>query len=249
MSRRDPAALQTAVPDHKNLPRGWRWLGKLLILSVIRRNQWRTWKTERKRIPVLDSTIGTFREQQYKARERGLVHVERVYNVGLYVLLMDRDFSILKFDMVSTFDKWRLRFTARQIALLLYEACDDLSSMLGKEFRESLMLLETNSASFDDFNRVTQQLNRFKNSNHQFLYHDIRNLLVGHRSQDSLEFLRALEALDPMQIFRLGAEFFDIIHLLITFLIQATERIGNPKIALKHLLASPKFIASLDSRE
>lgn len=56
-----------------------------------------------------------------------------MFNVALYVLLVDRDFSSVRVEMVSTFDQWRLRYTARHTALLLYETCDDLSQLLGKE--------------------------------------------------------------------------------------------------------------------
>ena len=160
---------------------------------------------------------------------------------------MDRDFAVLKVDMVSTFENWRLKHTARQMGLLLYEVCDDLSHMLGKDFRASLAALEVNGEEMKSFDLACKQLNQFKNTNHQFLYNDIRNLVAGHRSQDSLEFLKAIEQLDAMKVFRRGAEFFEIIHQLIAFLILVTTKMGRTDIALKQLLASPKFLATLNS--
>jgi len=199
-------------------------------------------------LPALESAIATLAEQKVKAQERGLVHVERISNVGLYLLLMDRDFAVLKVDMVSTFEDWRLKHTARQMGLLLYEVCDDLSHMLGKDFRTSLAALEVSGEEMKSFDQACKRLNQFKNTNHQFLYNDIRNLVAGHRAQDSLEFLKAIKQLNAMKVFRLGAEFFEIIHQLIAFLILVTTKMGRADIALKQLLASPKFLATLESK-
>lgn len=79
------------------------------------RNRRRTLKAEKKRLPALEAAITTLTEQKVKAQERGLVHAERIYNVGLYLLLMDKDFAVLKVDMVSTCENWRLKHTARQM--------------------------------------------------------------------------------------------------------------------------------------
>ncbi|MEK7675205.1 MAG: hypothetical protein AAB676_05130 [Verrucomicrobiota bacterium] len=249
--RKQSAAKSSAsafLPGHKHFPYGWRWFGKLLIWFLVSRNRRSVLKKERKRIPALDSAIKTVRREQLKARERGLVHAERVFNVGLYVLVMDRDFSVLKVDMVSTFESWRLRFTARQVALLLYEVCDDLSHMLGKEFRESLAFLGISEPEMRELEQICKSLGQFKNVNRQFLYVELRNLVAGHRAQDSLLFLETVEHLDPTRVFQLGADFFAIVHPLTAFLTKTTLRLGQTDFMLKQLLASPKFLASLESK-
>src|SRR5205823_12388919 len=88
-------------PSENDFPAGWRWLGRIVIFLVTTQNRWRTSRKERKRLTELTRTITIFREQQTKARANGLAHRERILNVGLYVLVMDRDFSVLKTEMVS----------------------------------------------------------------------------------------------------------------------------------------------------
>ena len=160
---------------------------------------------------------------------------------------MDRDYAVLKLEMVSTSEDWRLKFTARQIALLLYESCDGLSHLLGKPFRESLTFLSVPEADMQEFTQITRDLNAFKKRNHQFLYVDVRNLISAHRDKDSLLFLNTVEALDPMRVFQLGAEFYRIIHRLSDYLLKVMERMAQPGMAMKQLLAAPKFVASLGS--
>lgn len=243
MSKKSETAC--SPPDHRDFPQGWQWFGKLLIFFLKNKNCRAITRKERRRIPHLEAAIQTLQQEQIKARERGLVHAERIYNVGLYILLVDRDFSVLKVEMVSTFEMWRLRFASRQMALLLYEVCDDLTKLLGKKFRDSLTALKINEAEMQKFNQLCKQLNELKKTNHQFLYHDLRNLVVAHRTQDSIEFLKAIEALDPMKVFKLGGDFFEIIHLLIDFITGTMLHMGKPQIAMKQLLESPKFMTSL----
>jgi hypothetical protein len=204
---------QSDIPSENNFPGGWRWLGRLVIFFVTNRNRWRTSRNESKRLVELTRTITIFRDQHAKARAHRLVHRERILNVGLYLLLMHRDFSILKREMVSTFDPWRLKYTARQIGVLVYESCDDLTSLLGKDFRQSLAAIEINDKEFQHFNRVCKQLNDFRKDNHELLYNQIRNIVGAHRAQDSAEFLNAVEAIDPLKVFGVGGDFFDIVRL------------------------------------
>src|SRR5205814_3605934 len=142
-----------------------------VVFIVVTRNRFRTWRRERKRLLVLDRTIDIIRSEQSKAQAQELIHRSRVYNVALYVLLIDRDLSILKTLMVSSLDPWLLRFASRQIALTLYEACDDLTTLLGKDFRDSLSAIELKEIDIEDFNTICKRLNAFKNEHHQFLYY------------------------------------------------------------------------------
>jgi HSP90 family molecular chaperone len=229
---------QSHIPNQNDFPAGWRWLASLVIFFVTSRNRWRTSRTEKKRLVELTQTITILRDQQAKARVNGLPHRERILNVGLYVLLMDRDFSVLKTEMASTFEPWRLKYIARQIGVLVYESCDDLTSLLGKDFRHSLAAVEIKEEEFQHFNEICKQLNKFRKNNHELLYNQIRNVVGAHRAQDSAEFLNAIDAIDPLQVFQLGGDFFDIVRSLIGFLIGATRQIGQLNLIIKQLSAS-----------
>ena len=230
---------QTAnIPSENDFPVGWRWLGRLVILFVKSRNWWRTSRREKKRLIELSRTITILRDQKTRARANGLAHRERILNVGLYVLLMDRDFSVLKTEMVSTFEPWRLKYTARQVGVLVYESCDDLISLLGKDFRQSLAAVDIKDEEFQHLNEISKQLNEFRKNNHELLYNQIRNIVGSHRAQDSAEFLDAIEAIDPLQVFRLGGDFFDIVRSLIGFLIGAMRQTDQLHLIIKELSES-----------
>ena len=151
---------------------------------------------------------------------------------------MDRDFSVLKTEMVSTFEPWRLKYTARQVGVLVYESCDDLISLLGKDFRQSLAAVDIKDEEFRHLNEISKQLNEFRKNNHELLYNQIRNVVGSHRAQDSAEFLDAIEAIDPIQVFRLGGDFFDIVRSLIGFLIGAMRQTNQLHLIIKELSES-----------
>jgi hypothetical protein len=238
----------TPLPSASDFPRGWRWLGAAVITYLTTRNRWRSTRSERKRRPVLDRTINTLREQQLKCQKYGLSDLQRVNNVSLYLLLVDRDFSFMKTEMVSTFDPQRLRFVARQQALLLWEAADDLTTLLGREFRQSLSTLRIGDAAIGEFNAIVKRLHAFKSTNHKFLYSEVRNVVAGHRAQDSLEFLNKVEAIDPLVVFELGAQFYDFVHAMSEFLVRVTIHAGKLPVMMRQMLASPKFLETLKLR-
>lgn len=250
MTRRSSAksSAPRSIPNHADLPHGWQWFGKLFIWLIVTRNRRYALRKERKKLPALDSAIETLRCELLKARERGTVHAERVFNVSLFVLLIDRDFAVLSLDMVSSLEKWRLRFTARQVALLLYESCDALTAMLGKDFRDSLAFLGVSESDMKELGEICSRLGKFKSANHQFLYVEVRNLAAGHRAQDSVVFLKTIEHLDHFKVFELGAEFYVIVRLLIDYLTKTMFRIGQTQVVFKQLLALPKFMGSLKSK-
>jgi hypothetical protein len=126
----------------------------------------------------------------------------------------------------------------------LYEACDDLTTLLGKDFRDSLAAIGLKEIDLEDFNSICKRLNAFKNEHHQFLYHDIRNTVTAHRMQDSLRFLQATEAINPLRVFRLGGDFYEIIGRLLAFITKSLLHMSQLPIALKEILASPKFARS-----
>jgi hypothetical protein len=232
---------QSRMPRADHFPPGWRWLGRALIAHLCDRNRRAALAAERERLPPLESAIATIKRELLRARELGLSNVERLHNVGLYILLMDRDFAVLKVEMVSTFEDWKLAFTARQMAVLIYEACDDLTTLLGKDFRRALEALGLAAESMEQLNKISKRLNQFKNVNRGFLYDEVRNLTAAHRVKDSIQFMEALDKLDPMKVFQLGGEFFGIVEDLVGFLVETTKLMGRLDVALKQLLDSSKF--------
>ena len=114
---------------------------KLISYPVIFVNRIRHLIKEPKRIRQLEKTISVIRREYDRADKKGMPHYRNIYNVGLYVLVLEHDFAVLKHDALFSIWDWRKKYVARQLAVLLYEASNDLPNLLGKEFRGSLKTL------------------------------------------------------------------------------------------------------------
>lgn len=91
-------------------------------------------RAERKRSPTRERVISLVQSRHKEAKERGLVHYERVYNVSLYVFVLDYDIAVSSRHYTAAYRTWEKKFAARQLAVLLYEAAEDLPQLLGKDF-------------------------------------------------------------------------------------------------------------------
>jgi hypothetical protein len=213
------------VPE--DFPRGSQWLGRLVLYYLMTRNHRNALRSERKLSIYRESAIEAMRQLLQSAANNGLPHVQKVSNLSLYLLLMDRDFAILKVDMVAaTFDGRRMNFIARQMAVMIYEATDDLKEMLGKDFRSSLTVLKTPQADFEELNRIHSRICCFAND-HEKLLNELRNVVAAHREKDAIQYLKVCESLEPSEIFELGGDFHDILNELIRLLTRITRRVGK----------------------
>lgn len=192
-------------------------------------------KADRHRIDVIDEAIATLYRETETARQKGWLHRERLMNVSLFVLVLERDFAEYRLEMVSSLEPWRLRLTARNVAILLYEASTDLLQMFGKEFRESLQFLEVPDATLTELNLLTKGLNKWKKEHDEFLGNEIRNVCGGHREQDAVKLLDSIRAIDPIRVFRIGTEFYKIVNPLVNCLTNITLHSGRLNIILKQL--------------
>jgi hypothetical protein len=155
---------------------------------------------------------------------------QTVFNVGLYLLLLDQDLADFTDDMVSAIGDRRRRFVAKHEAVLLYEAAEDLPQLLGREFRDAVKALGASADHQERLKEASAGLNRFWREHREFLG-DIRKALAAHREHDALLYVEKLSSLKPLEVMRLAAEFSSHLERLIAVLIDlAALTTGIPSI-------------------
>jgi hypothetical protein len=224
-----------SLPELATVPKHFRWLGRLLMALIVGRNRWRLLKAERRRVPEIESAIELFYEQAVKYRRDGWAHRARLANVSLFILVLERDIAEYKVEMVSSLERWRLRLTARNVALLLYEMSEDLPELLGKEFRESIEFFDLPQPLLDELTGLRRDLNKWAQANRALLKTQIRDICAGHRETDAVVLLDAINSINPMDVFRISGEFYDVLRRLINWLIQVTTHIRDLKVMLKEI--------------
>jgi hypothetical protein len=140
-----------------------------------------------------------------------------IFNVGLFLLLLDQDLALFTDDMVYAIGDRRRAFIAKHEAVLLYEAAEDLPQLLGRDFRTALKALGASEQQVARLNRVSSELNRFWQEHREFLG-AVRNTLGAHREHDALAYFNCLELLKPFEVMARAAELSARLGALVSIL-------------------------------
>lgn len=207
---------------------------KPLAIPIIFFNRVKHLIYEARRIPKLERTISSIRKQHQEAIKNGMLHYERIYNVSLYIMILEYDVVVLKNDALFSFRSWKKKFVARQLAVLLYESSQDLPKLLGKDYRKSLHAIDIEEDELKIFNRITQKLNKFKNENREVLK-KLRNYVGAHRDHNAALQLKIIEEIDLLDMMKLSAEYYAARTELVPFVIRTTLKLGDWRVLIKHI--------------
>ena len=165
-----------------------------------------------------------------------------MFNVGLYLLLLDQDLADFTDDMLGAVGSRRRRFVAKHEAVLLYEAAEDLPQLLGKEFRASVDAIGASNDHRQRLNQAAAGLNQFWREHREFLG-EIRKALAAHREHDALLYMEKLDSLKPLEVMERAAEFSVHLGRLIAVLTNlAGLTVGMPAVVedMRRSNGSPK---------
>lgn len=190
---------------------------------------------ERRRIRAMGKALSAMRRAHSGAVELALPNVVTAYNLGLYILLLEMDWSEMSWDMMHAPNEWRRKFVARQMAIFLYEVSEDLTQLLGPNYREALNSLGIGDEIVQELGRISRQLNRFKDTNKDFLKR-IREFIGAHRDHDAAAQLDILDNLEPLKIYALAGDFYVPLRALADLQVRLTLMIGNMETLLTQYL-------------
>lgn len=165
--------------------------------------------------------------------------VRIVFNVGMYVLMLDQDLADFADYLVHATGDRRRAFIAKHEATLLYEAAEDLPQLLGRDFRSGVQLLGASQKQLARLNSVASELSKFRHDHREFLG-TIRNALAAHRDHDALCYAQNLELLKPLEVMARAAELSDLLNRLVGLLTEFAYLTANPILVLQDIVASRK---------
>ena len=162
-----------------------------------------------------------------------------VFNVGMYVLLLDQDIACFTDDLACAIGDRRRAFLAKHEAVLLYEAGEDLPQLLAREFRDSVNALGASAEQVARVNSVSSDLNQLWQRHREFLG-IIRNALAAHRDHDALSYADALETLKPLEVMSRAAELSQLLERLVGVITELASLTAGPGAILRDMLATSK---------
>jgi hypothetical protein len=100
--------MASQLPSLDAVPKHLRWIVELTKGFVTTRNRRAASCRQKELIPALDGAIAQTRKSFERAKAIKLPHMMSIYNVALYLLILQRDVEIIKLEYVSTLENWKL---------------------------------------------------------------------------------------------------------------------------------------------
>jgi hypothetical protein len=206
---------------------------------VFLRNQIRYRFSSRAKNKARASALATVRRTLESASQLNARSVTTVFNVSLYLLLLDQDLAYFTRDLVLAIGDRRRAFVAKHLAVLLYEAAEDVPQLLGRDFRAAINSLAVPPRDLAGINAVSSELNKFWQKHREFLG-KIRNALAAHRELNALIYAERLEELKPLEVMAKGAELSGLLEELVQALTVVAKLTSNQSVILRDMLTSKK---------
>jgi hypothetical protein len=188
---------------------------------------------ETKCIEIINSTRSVILQQSGAFNQ---YHI--LFDAVDFCVVYDLDIALLRFQVQCAETKWRKNLNARLLAMTIWECVDDLTRILGREFRDAITGLTFSHDLRTKLDKTLKEINGFR-GRHESLLKDIRNLTAAHREVVLDKLLAALEKVQPDSLIDLAQS---LRRLLSAFYKTMTEILREAKqlIKLTHAMTTLK---------
>ena len=146
-----------------------------------------------------------------------------IWNAAGYVNIVSYDLKVIGRNLMISNREWDKRYFARQAALLIYEASEDLFKILGKDFRIILNNLSQPTQILPKLKEITTALNTF-NENYKSKMHKIRNVSIAHRDKDIIDQIDLIHSISWVDAITFLSAFDEILNKTGVFLQQVIDK-------------------------
>lgn len=188
-----------------------KWGGVIARIVVRRRLPW----IERKRQKALEDAFETIKSLAIKSEHGKMRGFSTLINVGLYLLIAQRDIQAAKIDALTHPDEWTRRLCARVILLTIYEW--DADNVSGRSLQEAFDLMLIPDELRREANSTLRELRKIRErATKKFSL--VRNATIAHREPNALIQYRAIRDLNVQDVFDTAIDFFAEIETFMSVL-------------------------------
>jgi hypothetical protein len=174
-------------------------------------------RSERKRRKALEQTFETIKHYAIKNENGRFRGSWILFNIGLYLLIADRDIQAIKIDALTHPDEWTRKLHARIILLTIYEwDADKVSGRALKEALDTMLIPGELKTQTIEALRTLRLIQRKVTKNFSF----VRNATIGHRDPNALAQYRAIRDLKVDEVMAIAVEFFAAVERFVVLLTQ-----------------------------
>lgn len=195
--------------------------GKRLSLRIARLRL--TWQ-ERERRKQLLATFGEVKKQAIVLEQTDFDGSKTLFNIALFILLIERDIDAAKVDAMTHPDVWKRQLALRVILLTVHEW--DMGKVAGRRLNE---VMQTAGISEAEQSELTQALRQIRKVQRKFAkaMGETRNLTIAHRDPNALGQYRAIRDLDMPHVIGLVGELYQAFQRFHAVFPQIMLQIGS----------------------
>lgn len=161
--------------------------------KLVRENEVELRKTFLANYKTQQATLDLFKNSIEHCDINNFNNNRAIWNLGSYVNIVSYDLKLIGENLFFNKDEWGKRYFARQSALVIYEAIDDILELAGKNFRKIIETFSNSQEFKEELNELTKEINKYKKENSEYLKL-IRHNCAAHRDKDSIEQLKIIAA-------------------------------------------------------
>jgi len=135
-----------------------------------------------------------FVEEKYGHNDKAFDFI----NAFAFYRLSFLDIALLFKNFLTTKADLEKKIYAKMLVLNLYEFLEDIPQIFGKDFKDSLSILNNNEL-LDEFRNIKIDIQKIKSESHTYLK-EIRNTVVGHKDHNTFIQVAVLDKIDFNEI-------------------------------------------------
>lgn len=203
--------LPKPVLDRWASRRAGRLAEKLSRAYMRRKLRW----TEREKVRALEAAFEETLRAALRNENGWAKAVNILLNVGLYMLIANRDIQSVKIDALTHPSEWSRKVNARVVLLTIYEW--DVDKVCGRDLREAMDMIRPPA---ELRKQVELSLRRFRKIHGKAKknFSPIRNTTIAHRDGNALAQYRAIKDMDTAEVLSIAGDFFGEVNRFIPLL-------------------------------
>jgi hypothetical protein len=189
----------------------------------------------------LRATLGALKEcaaTRTKLAKYDMPHVLRLYDASQFCLMYTADLTVLTRDMTCRANWWESKLYGRLLAMTMLECVEDIPTVLGREFRDSLAATVADDIHRQRISKFSKSLSDFRKRHENELRH-IRTVTAAHRDHDAILQVAVIENLDTRELMRMAGELNDLSGAFAQAMTQVLLQMNVIKEILKSFSKKP----------
>ena len=174
--------------------------------------RWKLPRTEKERKKALEEALETVTYYAQRNDSHGLPAAAVLFNIGLHLLLAERDIQAIKIDALTHPDEWTRKLHTRTIAMTIYEWKFD--NVTGQALRKALELIDTPDELKAEITAALRHLRKVQERVESH-FGMLRNKTIAHRDPDALLVYRAIRDLKTMEVIHQAADFYEGVSMFL----------------------------------